>query len=258
MYSHLSYRAHADQYQLLLDDPRARQALSLAIDRVGIATAINRFPEGAATQLFPPALAGWHDDTLKPLETDLNAARALLADLGWSEGDDTILVRDGERFTLELRTFPDRPELPLIATVLQDQWRAIGIELDVNVSNYSIIPQGHKDGSLEVALYARNHALTPDPIGTVLQDFGAGGGDWGAMGWQNDAVEQALETIAASADEAERTEAIRAVASSLQAELPVIPITWYQHTVAIAEGLQNVIVDPLQRSYGLSELSWAE
>ncbi len=241
-----------------LDDPRARQALSLAIDRAGIATAINRFPEGAATQLFPPALAGWHDDTLKPLETDLNAARALFADLGWSEGDDKILVREGERFTLELRTFPDRPELPLIAAVLQDQWRAIGIELDVNVSNYSIIPQGHKDGSLEVALYARNYALTPDPIGTVLQDFGAGGGDWGAMGWQNDAVELALETIAASADEAERTEAIRAVASSLQAELPVIPITWYQHTVAIAEGLQNVIVDPLQRSYGLSELSWAE
>lgn len=241
-----------------LDDPRARQALSLAIDRAGIATAINRFPEGAATQLFPPALDGWHDETLNPLKTDLTAARALLSELGWSEGEDKILVRDGERFTLELRTFPDRPELPLIAAVLQDQWRAIGIELDVNVSNYSIIPEGHKDGSLEVALYARNYALTPDPIGTVLQDFGAGGGDWGAMGWQNDAVEQALNTIAASADEAERADAIRVVGSSLQAELPVIPITWYQHTVAIAEGLQNVIVDPLQRSYGLSELTWAE
>ncbi|MGQ7843786.1 ABC transporter substrate-binding protein [Granulosicoccus sp. 3-233] len=241
-----------------LDDPRARQALSLAIDRAGIATAINRFPEGAATQLFPPVLAGWHDQTLSPLNTDPAAARALLAELGWSEGEDGILVREGERFSLELRTFPDRPELPLIAAALQDQWRGIGIELDVNVSNYSIIPEGHKDGTLEVALYARNYGLTPDPIGTVLQDFAAGGGDWGAMGWQSDAVAGALDTIASSTDLAQRTEAISTVVSSLHAELPVIPVTWYQHTVAIADGLQGVVIDPLQRSYGLSEISWAK
>jgi len=241
-----------------LNDPRARKALSLAIDRAGIATAITRFPEGAATQLFPPVLLGWHDEMLEPLQTDPNISQALLAELGWSMGDDNILVRDGERFTLELRTFPDRPELPLIAAALQDQWRAIGVELEVNVSNYSIIPEGHKDGTLEVALYARNYALTPDPIGTVLQDFGAGGGDWGAMGWENEPVAEALETIAASADENQRAKAISIVAKELQAGLPVIPIVWYQHTVSIANGLQGVIIDPLQRSYGLSELFWAE
>lgn len=241
-----------------LNDSRARKALSLAIDRLGITTAITRFPEGAATQLFPPALGGWHDQSLEPLKTDPESSMALLAELGWTMGDDNILVRDGERFTLELRTFPDRPELPLIAAALQDQWRAIGVELDVNVSNYSIIPEGHKDGTLDVALYARNYALTPDPIGTVLQDFGAGGGDWGAMGWENQAVVDALETIAASAEESSRAKAIGVVSANLQAELPVIPIAWYEHTVAIAKGLQGVVVDPLQRSYGLSEISWAE
>ena len=241
-----------------LNDPRARRALSLAIDRAGIATAITRFPEGAATQLFPPVLAGWHDATLEPLKTDLELSRALLAELGWTMGDDNILMRDGEAFTLELRTFPDRPELPLIAAALQDQWRAIGVKLDVNVANYSIIPEGHKDGTLDVALYARNYALTPDPIGTVLQDFGAGGGDWGAMGWESEAVVKALETVAASADKNQRDEAISVVANRLQTELPVIPIVWYQHTVSIAKGLQGVIIDPLQRSYGLSEITWPE
>jgi len=123
---------------------------------------------------------------------------------------------------------------------------------------HSIIHEGHKDGTLELALFARNYALTPDPIGTVLQDFGAGGGDWGAMGWDNWAVAKALETIAASEDKTQRAEAIGLVASELQSGLPVIPIVWYQHTVAIAEGLQGVIVDPLQRSYGLSEMNWKE
>lgn len=239
-----------------LSDARARRALSLAIDRDGIAAAITRFPESAAGQLFPPALNLWHDKSLEPLGHDPAVARSLLSDLGWTVGEDGILVRDGERFALVLRTFPDRPELPLIAAALQDQWRAVGVELEVSVANYSEIPAGHQDGTLHVALYARNYGLTPDPIGTVLADFGSGGGDWGAMGWQHAAVAQALETIAETGDLAARRGQIREVARALHAELPVIPIVWYQHTVAVANGLKNVVIDPLERSYGLGNISW--
>ena len=239
-------------------DPLARQALSLAIDRDGIAAAITRFPESAAGQLFPPALNTWHDPSLPRLGFDVDAAKGLLADVGWTVGDDGILVKDGERFSILLRTFPDRPELPLMAAALQDQWREIGVELEVSVANYSEIPAGHQDGTLHVALYARNYALTPDPIGTVLQDFGPGGGDWGAMGWDNADVADALDAIAATSDQAIRSENIATVTRILHEELPVIPITWYQHTVAIASDLQGVVIDPLQRSYGLSKVSWAE
>ncbi|NKB26001.1 MAG: ABC transporter substrate-binding protein [Kiritimatiellae bacterium] len=238
--------------------PRARQALSLAIDRDGIATAITRFPEAAAGQLFPPALNAWHDTSLPPLVHDMEAAKALLTDLGWAPGPDGILERDGERFSILLRTFPDRPELPLIAAVLQNSWREIGIELEISVANYSEIPAGHQDGTLHVALYARNYGLTPDPIGTVFQDFGVGGGDWGAMGWENAEVAQALGSIAATGDAKARTEDIAKVARVLHEELPLIPIVWYQHTVSIASGLKGVIIDPLQRSYNLSKVSWDE
>jgi peptide/nickel transport system substrate-binding protein len=240
------------------NDARARQALSLAIPRAGIAKAITRFPEAAAGQLFPPALNDWHSDDLPPLATDLDQAAALLAELGWTKGDDGILTRDGERFSITLRTFPDRPELPLIAAALQDTWREIGIELDVAVANYSQIPAGHQDGSLHVALYARNYGLTPDPIGSVLQDFGAGGGDWGAMGWDNAQAAEALNIIASTSDAQLRAENIAKVAGILHQELPVIPVVWYQHTVSVAKGLQDVVIDPLQRSYGLSSMYWAE
>jgi len=239
-----------------LSDARARQALSLAIDRDGIAAAITRFPEAASSQLFPPALNVWHEKNLEPLEHDIQAAKTLLADLGWTVGDDGILQKEGERFSILLRTFPDRPELPLIAAALQDQWRDIGVELEISVANYSEIPAGHQDGTLHVALYARNYGLTPDPIGTVLSDFGAGGGDWGAMGWENMAVVNALDMIATTSDTAVQRKNIQKVVRALHSELPVIPIVWYQHTVAVADGLQNVVIDPLERSYGLSAISW--
>lgn len=239
-------------------DPKARQALSLAIPRDGIAKAITRFPEAAADQLFPPALDRWHSGEVEPLKTDIEAAKALLADLGWVAGDDGILTRDDERFAITLRTFPDRPELPLTATALQDQWREIGIELEVSVANYSEIPAGHQDGSLHVALYARNYGLTPDPIGSVLQDFGQGGGDWGAMGWENQKVAEALNIIASTTDQKLRQANIATVAAVLQQELPVIPVVWYQHTVSVDKDLQGVVIDPLQRSYGLSDMYWAD
>ncbi len=241
-----------------LDDPRARQALSLAMNRKGIATAITRFPESVASQLFPPALNMWHNTSLSPLKHDVEAAKALLAELGWAAGEDGILVKDGDRFAVTLRTFPDRPELPLIAAALQDMWREIGIELTVDVNNYSMIPQGHQDGSLHLALYARNYGLTPDPVGTVLQDFGSAGGDWGAMGWDRPDVAEALARVAATDDEAARAADIALVTKAIQDELPLIPVVWYQHTVSVAQDLENVIIDPLQRSYGLSEMNWAK
>ena len=237
--------------------PEARRALSLAIDRRAIAAGIVRFPDSAATQLFPPALGGWHRTDLAPLVHDPDEARRLLAGLGWVAGGDGVLERDGERFTVLLRTFPDRPELPLIAAALQDQWRTVGVEIEVSVNSYTEIPAGHQDGSLHVALYARNYGLTPDPIGTVLADFGTGGGDWGAMGWENPAVAAGLADIAATADPGARAPRIATVVEALHRDLPVIPILWYQHTVAVAAGLDGVVVDPLERSYGLSRISWA-
>jgi len=239
-------------------DSQSRRALSLAIDREGIAAGIIRFPGAAATQVFPPALDQWHDKSLTPLKYDPEAAKALLTELGWSPGDDGILTRDGKRFSLTLRTFPDRPELPLVGAALQDQWREIGVELEVSISNYSEIPAGHQDGSLEVALYARNYGSSIDPTGTAQADFGAGGGDWGSMNWDSPSVVEAIDTIAATADTAVRNPLIKQVVTEIHNDLPLIPVAWYQHTVSIANGLEGAVIDPLERTYGLESMSWSE
>ncbi|WP_421876057.1 ABC transporter substrate-binding protein [Pacificispira sp.] len=241
-----------------LTEAEARQALSLAIDRDGIAAGILRFPDATASQLFPPALADWHDPTLTPLAYDPDTARQSLAALGWAPGEDGILVRDGMRFALTLRTFPNRPELPLIAAALQDQWRQIGVALDISVGNFSEIPSGHQDGSLDVALFARNYGLTPDPVVNAAEDFGAGGADWGAMNWDAPDVAEALAKARAESDPATRGPAIDLAVAAVHKDLPVVPIAWYTHTVAYPDALQGVIVDPLERNYELSKLRWAE
>ncbi|MDP9891921.1 peptide/nickel transport system substrate-binding protein [Variovorax boronicumulans] len=241
-----------------LNDVRVRQALSLAIDRPGIAKALLRDPELAATQLFPPTMAAWHHSALPPLKQDPDAAARLLAEAGWRRAPDGLRDASGQPLRLSLRTFPDRPELPLIASALQEQWRQAGIAVQVSIGNSGDIPLGHRDGSLQLGLAARNYATVPDPTGTLMQDFGASGGDWGAMGWRSDAVARALAELSRGTSSAERAAALRTqVTAVLHAELPVIPITWYRQQVAVGRRLEGVSLDPLERSYRLTAMRWA-
>ncbi|WP_084268561.1 ABC transporter substrate-binding protein [Allorhizobium undicola] len=240
----------------LLADLRARQALSLAIDREGLAAAILRYP-AAATQLFPPSLGGWHEADLPPLASDPQKARALLAELGWKPGDDGILQKDGKRFSLMLTTYPDRPELPLTAAVLQEQFREIGVELTIDSTNSSEIPVRHQDGTLALALMARNFALAPDPLATMLGDYGPKGGDWGSMNWSNTSFDAALDGLSRSSDAQEAQALRQKVVSIIQQELPVIPVAWYQQSVAVSNRLENAQIDPYERSFGLKSMRWA-
>lgn len=237
-----------------LADVRARRALSLAFDRGGIARGLLRDGELAATQLLPPTLAGWHDPTLPPLAFDRAAARALWAELGWRPGAGGLLERDGRPLQLTLRTFPDRPELPLVAAALQEQLRQCGVGCRVLIGNSSDVPARHRDGSLELALAARHYALVPDPAGTLLQDFADGGGDWGAMNWHDARLQAALAALArGQGDPAPwRAQAVRV----LHEALPVIPIAWQRQTAAMAAPLEGLALDPLERSWRLDRAAW--
>lgn len=241
-----------------LEDPRARQALSLAIDRDGIAAAILRQPETAAGQLFPPGMGAWHNHEVEPLTQDVERAAELLAELGWEAGADGILVKDGERFSLTMRTYPDRPELPLVAAAVADQLSTIGVDVTIAMGNFSEVPAGHQDGSLEMALVARNFSLVPDPLGTLIQDFGPNGGDWGAMNWSSEDLTGAMQSLLASNDPAAGSAERATITAILQEELPVIPVVWYTQTGSISDRLANVEIDPFERSYRVSRMQWAQ
>jgi peptide/nickel transport system substrate-binding protein len=240
----------------LFRDIRARRALSLALDRQGMAAALLRSPASTATQLFPPAMAEWHVPGLPPLQRNVVEARRLLGELGWQPGAEGILQRDGQPFSFTLRTFSDRPELPGLATAMQAQLRDAGIDMKVAVVNSGEIPAGHRDGTLEAALMARNFSLVPDPLGTMLQDYGPNGGDWGAMGWSSAALNDVLDKLGATADPTERA-ALRARASTiLHEELPVIPVSWFDLATAVSKRVSGLAVDPLELSFRIAGARW--
>jgi peptide/nickel transport system substrate-binding protein len=241
----------------ILGDVRVREALSLALDRAAMADAVLREEDLAATQLFPPSLSTWNQPDLAPLEHDTEAAAALLDEAGWQEGADGVRTKGGDPLQLTLTTYPDRPELPALATAIQAELKEVGVAVKVDVTNSSEIPARHADGSLQLGLLARHLALVTDPLVTASEIFAEEGSDWGVMGWRNDEVAEAIDELEAGTEEETAAEDRAVIATAAQQELPLIPVAWYRMNAAVSTHVDGFVMDPLERTWHFSQASWA-
>ena len=241
-----------------LDRAELRKALSHGLDRKGIGLTVMRMESAEAYQLFPESLGPWHIETLNSPKGGNSAYKKLMLARGWQENRNGYLEKDGHLLEMTLVTYSDRPELPVAATALQDQMRKMGIKLNVSITNSSAIPQGHKEGTLEMGLIARNYGLISNPLGTVLQDYGKGGGDWGAMNWENSRMSDLLLTLQRMMNPDKQKGCIREVSTLLNKEMPTIPVVSYLHTAATSKDVVNFSLDPLERSYRITDLGWRD
>ncbi|MBN2752982.1 MAG: ABC transporter substrate-binding protein [Rhodospirillaceae bacterium] len=241
-----------------LDTARGRNAINAVIDRQGIAASILREPKSIANQQFSPMFGDWFIDGLPPFRYDPKFTRAEFKAMGWSEDAEGYLAKDGKRLSLILTTFSDRPELPIIATSIQESLRQAGIEAKVSVNNSSAIPAGHHDGSLDMGMLARNYGVVRDPFVVVSADFRSGGGDWGAMNWGNAELDDVMTKMRSSDGGAEYKILSQRAARIIHDEMPVIPIAWHVQTVAVSKDIENFALDPFQLTWNLEKVTWAK
>ncbi|MDR3230145.1 MAG: ABC transporter substrate-binding protein, partial [Synergistaceae bacterium] len=226
-----------------------RQAVSLCIDRRGIAQAIHKEAGLAATQLLAD-LTPWHDRSLPPLEYNPEKAKELFLQAGWKPNKEGVLEKDGQEFAFEILTYSVRPDLPVVAQAIQQQLANVGIRVSIAVDNASVIVSRHNDGTLQSALLGRNYSLVPDPIGNIAADFGEPRDPMGAMNWRSDAVQSLINAYMEAFDPESASKARSSIMAILQAELPVLPISWYANLSAVSGKLDNVNLDPYEiRAY---------
>jgi peptide/nickel transport system substrate-binding protein len=153
----------------VLSDIRVREALSRAIDRellveIGYGTAgrpaCNLVPN-------PPIFASEANQNC--LVQDLDRARALLEEAGWTPGPDGIRVNaDGRRLVLDYQTSTNAVRQDFQA-LIQQWWREIGVEANLRNINASVFfggdpgsPDTFQKFYADVEMYANNFTGT-DP-----------------------------------------------------------------------------------------------
>lgn len=239
-----------------LNSYQTRQALSLALDRSGISQQIIRMPGSEAYQLFAPSLGAWHIENYAQSSRDLAKAKALLTSQGWQANEQGMLERGGEAFVVNLTTYSDRPELPVVATAIQAQLKEVGIQVDISIDNSSAIPAKHQDGTIELGLVARNFGATVDPLALLMKDFAEHkGSDWGPTNWSSQEFSQLLTDLSATKDAASYQKQAQQASQILAEQMPLIPITFYTQLVAVNKKVGNFSFDPFEINYRISEMT---
>ncbi len=228
----------------ILRDVRIRKALSLALDREGMATALLRSPESAAGQLMPPSAASWHHPDLPKLSYDPALALRTLQECGWQRNSKGWLSKDERPLEFELLTYSGRPELVTLAIAIQDQLKRVGIRVKVELVTPSVLSRRSQNGTLELALYSRNYGAVSDPAVVLASDIGPEAGPWGARGWKHPEAEAILQSYKATFDESKRSALRHRLVEILQDELPMIPVAWYESTMAVAPGVEGFQLRP--------------
>jgi peptide/nickel transport system substrate-binding protein len=114
----------------LLADVAVRRALAYATDRKGLIDRIS-FGVDLPAEGDQPSFSWAHDPHLPMLAYDPARARAILDAAGWKVGPDGVRVRRGMRLHLEFVTTTGSAVGGRLAVLLQSNWRAIGVDLEV-------------------------------------------------------------------------------------------------------------------------------
>jgi peptide/nickel transport system substrate-binding protein len=234
----------------ILKDLNVRKAISYAINRNAIAKGILLDESLAATQMFPPELNSWYNKDIEPLHFDIEKSIELLKNSGWIKREDGFLYKNNKKLQIELITYPNWPELPIIATAIQNQLKQVGIDLKVSITNSSEVVRRHKDNTLQLALISKNFTLVPNPLGTIAKTYGENGDDWGAMNWENKEMFSTLNTLYEKDDDTSKQK----VSKILNEELPAIPVTWSSLTVVSKKKIKNLKIDSFEISYNLTNI----
>lgn len=214
----------------LLADKRVRQAMAMAIDKPTIVARVfdNRFQ--AAGSFKHPSQFGWHEGT-KILPYDPKAAKALLAEAGFTPGPDGILrSADGTRFSIDLVTTAGNRTRELVEQVLQTEMKAIGI--DVVIKNeparvmfgetlrkrsFTGLVEFQNDSPIDyVPLIYFHSAYIPKA------ETNFSGNNY--SGWANPAMDEALTATRAELDPQRRLVLWQKILDLYADELPEIPL----------------------------------
>ncbi len=224
-----------------LNDPRVRQALSLALNRKQIADAIRQRGELPAGSLISADVANYANLSAPLINEDINTARKLLAEAGYPEGKGFPAVE------LLYNTSDQHKQ---IAVSVQAMWkRHLNIDTLLLNQTWKVYLESRNQKNYQIAR-AGWFADYNDPM-TFLEIWKSDSG-MNQSHWKSIPFDQLLDKAAKEPDVAIRAQLLRSAETILINETPLIPVFFYRRAYLISPNVtgwsSNVMnVRPYQR-----------
>ena len=203
-----------------MNDERVRQAVVLAIDRQALVGAITQGKGAEAIGPFPPGFLTC--DQLRAHRFEPEKARALLSEAGYRDTDgDGIVEKDGQPLVLDLLTYRQRPELPLIAEAAQSMLKDIGIRAKVQLVEQPV-PAANQ-GNWDLFTWYNGTTSTGDPFWALDRMYTTGGS--GNRGhFSSSRVDDLAAQVGHAIDPAERQRLACEATQAIIDEVAIVPI----------------------------------
>lgn len=222
----------------ILKDKRVRQALLYGANRQKMNEILFKNRQQVSDSWLPPLHYGFNPK-IKTYPHDPEKAKGLLQEAGWIETPGGIRVNSrGQKLKLTIMTTAGNHTREQIQQILQNDWRNIGVELDINNQPAKVFfGETMRQRKFEhLALYA----WVSDPIsdGETLwtaKNIPSGKNNWQGQnmpGWVNEESDEILHKVPVTLDEAARKEMLQRQQRIWTEELPVLPM-FFRTDVAI-------------------------
>lgn len=144
----------------ILSEKNIRLALAYGTNKADL---ISKILEGNGTVVDSPIMIGGSED-FKKYEYNKELAIETLNKAGWDTKDENgIAMKKEEKLSLRLTT-STWPELVEVANNLKEQWRELGIDIQVETLPTPDLQQAIKDRNYQILLFGEIISLDPDPF----------------------------------------------------------------------------------------------
>lgn len=235
-YTYLGYNLN----DRILSDLRVRKALSYAIDKQGL---IDGVLLGLGERCTGPFLKGtpYYSEDANDYSYDPEKARALLAEAGWEdESGEGILMKDGYPLNLTIATNQGNTVREQVATVIQAQWKQIGIDTEIKIVSWSaFLDQFIKKKNFQIVLLGWTIPPEPDPF-TVWHSASSGEGGLNFVSYSNSDVDELIEQARREFNKEKRALLYREIHHRIAEDSPYTFLFYPYATIAVDKRIRGL------------------
>lgn len=234
-----------------LTDRRVRWALHYATNKTAIITEVYAGHGAPAEGSTPPLLSSFHHVAIPPY--DPPRAKAMLEEAGWKTGPNGIRQKDGKPLRFEMLVMTEDKTLGRLATVLQQEYRDVGVEVSIAAlpaaKLYALGTQGgiFLSGQYDIAASAQYYSGSPDFPEQLWERSEIGTNNFSR--YRNPRVDQLLEQAGATMDRKAANAIYAQVQEVLASDSPIIPILWQYAEWAVTPALKNFRPGPISDAF---------
>lgn len=235
------------------EDKRVRKAISHLVDRDDI---ISTVFEGMAVKTNSPINPnkGYYNSDIKPINYNVDAAKALLTDAGWidTDGDNIIDKMVGGKkvdFSVKYKYNQGHTVRKSIGIMLKNEAKRVGIDIQLTPVDFPSLLEDADNRNFDMLALAWINTPGLDEMKQVWHSEADSEGGSNRVGFSNETCDKLIDQIRVTLDEEKRNDMYRQIQQIIHDEQPYIFLFVPSECIAISSKFKGTETTPVRPGY---------